>query len=133
MSPEGQPSGPAEELRRRQRIERDQALPWSQRPRRTVWQSVPSTKLVMALLAFPYISLGTLVYWAVRGWRPGEVQDEDLPFLIVLSVVAVVESIAFAMWLRRPRQATAGCARGGMPNAQHGPLLASRELPRVLG
>ena len=87
---------------RRQRIERPQTLPWRQRPRPTVWAAFPRTKFIALLLAFPFICLGTLIYWADRGWRPEEVQGDVGPALLVLSVVAVGESIAIAAWLRRP-------------------------------
>lgn len=99
---------------RRQRIEETRTLPWRQRPRPTAWAAFPQTKFVAVLLAFPYICLGTLIYWAVRGWRPEEVQRDVVPVLLVLTVVAVAESIAIAAWLRRPTSTSRRAdARGG--------------------
>jgi len=98
-------------------------LPWSRRPRCRVWDApgvarrarpwvpVPQRRLVerfgsshlfFALVVLPFFGPGTLVHWAVRGWPGDLVVPSMVPMLVVLSVVAVAETIFVVLWLRRP-------------------------------
>ncbi len=80
-------------------------LSWTQRPRSAWWEAIPPMwpdRLVLALVSLPYICLGTLVYWAARGWPVGEVDVDALPVIVVLALVAVPETVAVVLWLRLP-------------------------------
>ena len=76
-------------------------LPWSRRPRRVVWD-VPIDRRLLALAVLPFFGPGTLVHWAAQGWPSDLVEPSMVPMLVVLSVVAVAETVFVVRWLRRP-------------------------------
>lgn len=70
---------------------------WLRRPRASLWERAPKYRVFQAVWAFPYICLGLLI-WHILGGPP----LSDIPFMVVLSAVAIIETVFVLAWLRRP-------------------------------
>lgn len=73
-------------------------VPWRKRPREDLFDVVPTSKLVQALWALPYITFGVLVGDRVSGYP-----KESVLLLAGASVVVGIQTTFSVLWLMRPR------------------------------
>jgi hypothetical protein len=71
-------------------------------PQRRLHDRVAHSKLLWSFVVLPFFAPGVLLHWAVRGWPGDLVEPSMVPMLVVLSVVAVAETVFVVRWLRRP-------------------------------
>jgi hypothetical protein len=72
-------------------------ISWFRRPRGPLIDSLPSRKVVLALWLFPYVCLGLIVWWLLGGPEP-----VALLLLSSFALTALIETMYFILWLRRP-------------------------------
>ena len=71
---------------------------WFRRPRRRLVDSLPSSRIVMAMWMFPYVCLGVLAEWLLGGGP----KPESLLLNSCFAGVALIETVYLVLWLRRP-------------------------------
>ena len=78
------------------------ARPWMPVPQRRLFDRVAHSRLLWSFVVLPFFAPGVLLHWAIQGWPGDLVEPSMVPMLVVLSVVAVAETVFVVRWLRRP-------------------------------